>query len=85
MGIVLFWVLFPNAKAEEINNIKVVEVKQPTLTKNQVIGRFEEVNLKYPYNVEFSKEDADFVRTYAESAVFGESEAVMLARDSKYF
>lgn len=35
--------------------------------------------------MEFSKEDADFVRTYAKSTVFGESEAATLARKSEYF
>lgn len=38
----------------------------------------EEINLNYPYNVEFSKEDADFVRIYAKSAIFGESEVALL-------
>ncbi|WP_252195558.1 hypothetical protein [Bacillus mycoides] len=35
--------------------------------------------------MEFSKEDADFVRIYAKSAIFGESEVATLARDSQYF
>ncbi|KMP78190.1 hypothetical protein TU62_02010 [Bacillus cereus] len=85
LGVVSFGVLSPNANAEETSNTKVVEVKQPTLTKDQIIERFEEINLKYPYNVEFSKEDADFVRTYAKSSVFGESKEAALARDSQYF
>lgn len=85
LGVVSFGVLSPNANAEETSKTKVVEVKQPTLTKDQIIERFEEINLKYPNNVEFSKEDADFVRTYAKSTVFGESEAATLARKSEYF
>ncbi|PIE91804.1 hypothetical protein CO726_30055 [Bacillus fungorum] len=85
LGIVSFGVLSPNANAEETNNTKSVKVQKPALTKDQIIERFEEINLKYPYNVEFSKEDADFVRTYAKSTVFGESEAATLARDSQYF
>ncbi|MGG5741637.1 hypothetical protein [Bacillus cereus group sp. IBL03679] len=85
LGFVSFGVLSPNANAEETSNTKVVEVKQPTLTKDQIIERFEEINLKYPNNVEFSKEDADFVRTYAKSTVFGESESSTLARKSEYF
>ncbi|MEB8805141.1 hypothetical protein P4H20_24440 [Bacillus cereus] len=85
LGFVSFGVLSPNANAEESSNTKVVEVKQPTLTKDQIIERFEEINQKYPYNVEFSKEDADFVRTYATSSVFGESKEAALARESQYF
>ncbi|HFJ9441176.1 TPA: hypothetical protein ACGW7M_004309 [Bacillus albus] len=48
LGFVSFGVLSPNANAEETSNTKVVEVKQPTLTKDQIIERFEEINLKYP-------------------------------------
>ncbi|EJR28884.1 hypothetical protein [Bacillus mycoides] len=80
LGVVSFGVISPSASAETATT-----ANKTVLTKDQIIDKFEEINKKYPYNVEFSKEDADFVRTYAKSSVFGETEAATLARNSEYF
>ncbi|CAM4407448.1 hypothetical protein [Bacillus manliponensis] len=77
LGMMTMGTLPQSANAEAANPV--------LLTEEQIIERFEEINQKSPYNVEFSKEDADFVKTYADSPVFGESEMSTLAKDSRYF
>ncbi|PES23079.1 hypothetical protein [Bacillus cereus] len=76
--------------------LSIVSAETPSsskLTSEQVVQKFEEIDKKYPYNVELSKEDAKFIKEYADPnpALFGPDKAKAkmnyenYGKDSRYF